>query len=315
MQYVAVTACFRRLTELFLLQVHVFQAFPFLEQARQAFHSARSFVREDLAPLDTTTPRKLQGNTEEKLEKEIDNEAAQVVQGDGSESRSQKDEMVQRNPKRSQTPLPRPSLSTGSEEGSSSQDEEPSWVSPSVYPLSPPSPDTDEDEPATSIAEGQKGLSRSDMTKSASSIRSTTPTWSSTSTRSRASSLGSSFWSSPLSSLSSLASSSESSHSASSSAGSSLRRVQSRVYLRSETETPTSSHPPTRHYQLSSSTEHAPRPTIRRSSGSHPDISSLCAQWASSGPANRTSVYKPDTLPSRRRKHSSSVSSFMIPSS
>lgn len=291
-----------------LAQVHVFQSFPFLDQARQAFLSARTFVRDVLCPLQSDVSRKLQGETEERLAKEIDNETAQVVRGDGSESQSPKDAI---SPKRPQAIVPRTAAAKEygeSEEGSSSQDEDPSWVLPAPYPSPPLSTDTEEDEPVQ-----RKELSRTNTAKSTSSIRSTTSTRSSTSARTRAASLtSSSFWS-PLSSLSSLPSLplSDSSRASSSSASSSLRRVKSRQYLPADDAA--GARPPTREYRLpavsiSSSTSAAPpRPSIRRSHSSHPDITSLCAQWADTGPANRTLTYKPDTLP-RRRKHSSSVS-------
>lgn len=298
--------------ELYEDAVHVFQTFPFLDQARQAFLSARSFVREDLAPLNADAPRKFQTKTEEKLEKEINNAATHVVRGDGSECQSPKDEVAHRSAKHSRASLPRPTQDADSEEGFSSQDEDPSWVSTSAYPSPPPSPEMEEEKPASSPT--RKELVRSNTAKSSSSVRSTASAKSSTSTRSRATSLtSSSFWSSPLSSLSSLASSSESASTLST--NNSLRRVRSRTYIKHDPDASASSHPPTRQYQLSASTEAVPRPTIRRSSCSHPDITSLCAQWASSGPANRTSVYKPDTLPSRRRKHASSVSSTSAPRS
>ncbi|KAI0066563.1 hypothetical protein BV25DRAFT_1820557 [Artomyces pyxidatus] len=49
-----------------------------------------------------------------------------------------------------------------------------------------------------------------------------------------------------------------------------------------------------RHLRLSAlSIGSTPAPAIR-SSASHPDISSLCAQWERSGPANRTITYRPN---------------------
>lgn len=56
------------------------------------------------------------------------------------------------------------------------------------------------------------------------------------------------------------------------------------------------SHPGTlnsRHLRMSTlSSTPVPSPSIR-SSSSHPDISSLCRQWESTGPANVTLTYKP----------------------
>lgn len=52
---------------------------------------------------------------------------------------------------------------------------------------------------------------------------------------------------------------------------------------------------------MSSSKTPAPPPSIRRSDRSHPDINSLCQQYASSGPANQTMTFKPDTNRTRSR--------------
>lgn len=58
---------------------------------------------------------------------------------------------------------------------------------------------------------------------------------------------------------------------------------------------------------MSSSTAPAPQPSIRRSHSSHPDITTLCQQWAFSGPANQTLTYRPDSVV--KRKHSLTLSS------
>lgn len=46
---------------------------------------------------------------------------------------------------------------------------------------------------------------------------------------------------------------------------------------------------------MTSTSGTAPGPSIRRSQRSHPDISSLCNQWAAQGPANQTRTYRPET--------------------
>lgn len=66
-------------------QVHVFQAFPFLDAGRRAFTSCRDFVRAVLPRLQTRSPRAL---SEERLEHEIDNENVRMVRGDGIETAS-----------------------------------------------------------------------------------------------------------------------------------------------------------------------------------------------------------------------------------
>jgi len=68
----------------------------------------------------------------------------------------------------------------------------------------------------------------------------------------------------------------------------SLMRTQHSSSLRSHSGTLSS-----RHLRISSlSSTPVPSPSIR-SSTSHPDISSLCQQWESTGPANVTLTYKP----------------------
>lgn len=69
---------------------------------------------------------------------------------------------------------------------------------------------------------------------------------------------------------------------------SSLTRTQHSSSLRSHQGTLNS-----RHLRMSTlSSTPVPSPSIR-SSASHPDISSLCKQWESTGPANVTLTYKP----------------------
>jgi hypothetical protein len=69
---------------------------------------------------------------------------------------------------------------------------------------------------------------------------------------------------------------------------SSRLRTQNSPSLRSHSGTLSS-----RHLRISSlSSTPVPSPSIR-SSTSHPDISSLCRQWESTGPANVTLTYKP----------------------
>ncbi|KAJ3553417.1 hypothetical protein NM688_g3626 [Phlebia brevispora] len=77
--------------ELYEDAIHVFQTFPFLDQARQAFLSAREFVRELLAEREgTEKPLGLQLSAEEHLENEIDTESTRVVRGDGTDSSAKK---------------------------------------------------------------------------------------------------------------------------------------------------------------------------------------------------------------------------------
>jgi len=59
----------------------------------------------------------------------------------------------------------------------------------------------------------------------------------------------------------------------------------------------------------------APRPLLRRSTHSHPDISSLCKDWANSGPANQTVNYKAvhQSQKSRRNSQAKSVVDLFAP--
>ncbi|KAI0692948.1 Alpha/Beta hydrolase protein [Cytidiella melzeri] len=282
--------------ELYEDAVHVFQTFPFLEQAQQAFHSARAFAHEILKPIDGEASSQLERNVEEKLESEINNEKAQVVQGDGSISSSKKDELC--DPERV---VVNPTVrdAADSEGGSASQDDEPSWVSQTPWPSPPLSPRD----------EKRVEFPRCNTARNTASPHEQTGTVS----RSRASSITSTLLRlSPLA-LPKLPLVPPSIPVApQSSSNSSLRRVRSRPYLKLP-ETP--SYPPSKEYFLAPASISAtiaspvPRPSIRRSHSSHPDITVLCDQWAHNGPANQTLTFKPDATFPRRRRKSGSVSS------
>ncbi|KAF8846132.1 alpha/beta-hydrolase [Paxillus ammoniavirescens] len=66
--------------------VHVFQAFPFLGSANEAFVSCREFVRHRLPELQASTPKILDNICEARLDGDIDNENVRVVRGDGVET-------------------------------------------------------------------------------------------------------------------------------------------------------------------------------------------------------------------------------------
>ncbi|KAI0785317.1 Alpha/Beta hydrolase protein [Irpex lacteus] len=286
--------------ELYEDAVHVFQTFPFLEQAQQAFHSAREFVRETLKPLDGESPAHLESNVEEQLESEIDNEKAQVVQGDGSVSSSRKDEL--RDPEKAnaevsmpgEEDIPSHALTEG--HADEDDDDQPSWVSKTPWPSPPLSPSDEKrlEFPRRNTAHAHGG--------SSGGLRSRTPSITSiTSTILRMSPLSSPkipFASPPI----------PPTHA--SSVPSTMRRARARSYLTLPSYHTTSNAPPTKDYFLpanaNSSSSHtattmspafsatAPRPSIRRSHSSHPDITVLCDQWARRGPANQTVTIKPD---------------------
>jgi len=63
----------------------VFHTYPFLEVARRAFLSCREFVKYQLPEWQTSSPEALGGQAEQEMEEEIDNRDTKVVDGDGVE--------------------------------------------------------------------------------------------------------------------------------------------------------------------------------------------------------------------------------------
>ena len=63
----------------------MFHTYPFLEVAHRAFLSCREFVKYQLPEWQTSCPEALGGQTEQEMEEEIDNHDAKVVDGDGVE--------------------------------------------------------------------------------------------------------------------------------------------------------------------------------------------------------------------------------------
>lgn len=74
-------------------QVHVFQAFPFLGSANEAFISCREFVCRRLPELQASTPKILDNICEARLDDDIDNDNVRVVRGDGVETSSGRHDM------------------------------------------------------------------------------------------------------------------------------------------------------------------------------------------------------------------------------
>lgn len=74
-------------------QVHVFQAFPFLGSANEAFISCREFVCHQLPELQASTPKILDNVCEARLDDDIDNDNVRVVRGDGVETSSGRHDM------------------------------------------------------------------------------------------------------------------------------------------------------------------------------------------------------------------------------
>jgi len=230
-----------------LHQIHVFQAFPFLEASQHAFSSCRAFVRHGFATAQPQEPRPLDVHTEAELANEIDNERAHMVRGDG-------------------------------------QDKGPSSVSKGQGDSEHDSTEmTDEDSESSYVSAEDSLAIHIEMDHS-------WPTSASTSLDVRASDdeteeeEPSSRRASPLKSrrVKSCHGFEHSHHVPS------LKRTQHSPSLRS--------HPGTLNSRLlrisTLSSAPIPSPSIR-SSASHPDISSLCQQWESTGPANVTLTYKP----------------------
>lgn len=66
-------------------QIHVFQAYPFLEASKRSFESMHNFLQVILPQHRSRSPQFLAKNTERDLEREIENDRTVVVGGDGSE--------------------------------------------------------------------------------------------------------------------------------------------------------------------------------------------------------------------------------------
>lgn len=231
-----------------LPQIHVFQAFPFLEASQHAFSSCRAFVRHGFALAQPQDPRPLDVHTKAELANEIDNEQAHMVRGDG-------------------------------------QDKEPS-VSKAQYDSKQDGGDVADEESDSSYVSAEDSLSiHIEVDSSWPTTASNTPDMASdedteeeegpSDSRSAASRLKSR-------SVQGYQGLEHAQH------VSSLMRTQHSSSLRSHSGSLNS-----RHLRISSlSSTPIPSPSIR-SSTSHPDISSLCQQWESTGPANFTLTYKP----------------------
>jgi acetyl esterase/lipase len=267
-------------------QIHVFQSFPFVDATHRAFMSCRDFVRNSLPNLQERSPRLLDGTAEAKLENEIDNEKARVVRGDGVEASSgmQKAKIAMQEEAEE--------IDGGSdtdteddededEEDRSSQNEYPSWrksATRSRLPslLSTEEVDMDWVEPAPAVATPctprapprQDGPSMPGLRRiqSALSILSQSPPSPTTKRHQRGTSINS--------------------NNTNSSASSRQRSLSYRATQKTGVSLPKLS-------MSSTTTSTIPSPSIRRSSTSHPDITLLVQQWANSGPANQTTMYKP----------------------
>ncbi|KAI0783326.1 Alpha/Beta hydrolase protein [Abortiporus biennis] len=286
--------------ELYEDAVHVFQSMPFMDASKQAFISAGEFVREVLSSSENHAQPVLEKQAEEQLQSEINSDSARVVQGDGTESSSLREDLS----------LSMSSPEKTDSEGISTPEEEPSWISSSPWPsLRTPVLDS-----------GKKQVEKSTTSSLPSPQAVRYPTTSEK--RSNASPRRHSTASSYL----------HSSHASSNITSrrgvpsqQSLSNVNISMTLKESPKLSVPSRPASsRGYRVSNaismspSTAPAPRPYIRRSTSSHPDITVLCQQWANSGPANQTVTFKPEvivkgspsfTYDGVRRKTSSTFSS------
>ncbi|KAG6842448.1 hypothetical protein C0991_007578 [Blastosporella zonata] len=80
--------------ELFEDAIHVFQTYPFLPATRRAFSSMKDFVQNILPHLRARSPQPLDAHAEYRLEEEIENENSTVVGGDGVETKTGMDNVM-----------------------------------------------------------------------------------------------------------------------------------------------------------------------------------------------------------------------------
>ncbi|KAL6307677.1 Alpha/Beta hydrolase protein [Sparassis latifolia] len=267
--------------ELYEDAVHVFQTLPFLDASRRAFSSCRDFIRSFLPRWQTRSPQDLEGSAEFGLAREIDNDETRVVRGDGTETGTGLDSSTEGrglSEKRAKRDLTPPS-----------REEDASWAVQWLTPPTPPTtPDNDKEKVVPIKTDGQKAAvytlheARSPALENASlrRLQSTVSMIADASFRS---------------------------------ASDLLRRSPSYPDL-GDARGSQQKHSPTSRYlvssmSISSANAPAPKTSIRRSEFSHPDISSLCMQYASSGPAHQTLTFKPDPAPKRGRSKTVSSSS------
>ncbi|OJT04454.1 Esterase [Trametes pubescens] len=278
--------------ELYEDMVHVFQSLPFLDAAKHAFISCHDFVWSFLPQYQSRTPQPLDTSAEKGLEDEIDNDAARVVRGDGTETGAGREAISQspkgkrdsggyRRKRRSVSPTP------------TLQGDDPSWDSKYI----------------SSGSEDEGDLFEGGALRPS---RSYTPPPHSPAIRPQIPKRPS------LARLRSTFSAIADAATVSASDSIHVDPVHAHGPASADDIAP----PPRRRNRLSSlsmtsSVDAPPEPAIRRSQYSHPDITSLCQQWHSSGPANHTTTYKPESpvsspqaTVSRRHSRTLSLSAF-----
>lgn len=282
--------------ELYEDAVHVFQAFAFLDASKEAFASCREWVRYTLPRIARERGRegleRLEGEVERGLEVEIDNEKARVVRADGVEKMwEDKEEMAE-----------------GSGSGSGSGTEDDGKVE------------------AEGEGEGGDETDVGGMESSASGdlglrlVRShEVPTLSPIARKPSSASIGKSSGRS-YEHLNFFTANRASKQTPS---PTHIHQVTSSSITPPHTKRPSSSSrssysrtPNISSLKMSSTTTEsthlsAPAPGIRRSSTSHPDISSLVSQWEREGPANVTMTFGPGTSDEREDASSKTTSGLM----
>jgi hypothetical protein len=283
----------------------VFHTYPFLDVARRAFLSCREFVKYQLPEWQTSSPEALGGHTEQEMEEEIDNHDAKVVAGDGVELSL---EDAVESGWAGET-----SLDESSSEPGSREDVPLSWIKlQDGSKLSPwPSPPTSDDEgptqPNTPPKTPRSPPLRSNEAGWTSPLKHLQSTLSSMVEAASASLVGSGSSQPQLETPRSLRQITSPSPRFQANGGF-VPTVQTPVLdsstnspaKRNHRRTPSSQYPLRGALTLNGSTGGAsgflsiepyeqapPRPEVRRMT-SHPDISSLCDSWASTGVTNQT---------------------------
>lgn len=292
--------------ELYEDAVHVFHTYPFLEVARRAFLSCREFVKLQLPEWQTSSPEALGGQTEQEMEEEIDSHDAKVVGGDGVEV-SLEDAV-------DGGWAGEASQDESSSEQESREDLHSSWIELRDESVSSPwpSPPTSDDEDPTLLGSTSK-VPRSPSPQSneagwSSPLKHLQSTLSSMVEAASASLVGAGSSQPQPESSRSLSQITSPSPSRFKINGGSVPMIQTLTpdsptnspTRRHHRRTPSSQYPLRGALPLNGSTSSAsgflsiepheqapPRPEVRRMT-SHPDISSLCDSWASTGPANQT---------------------------
>lgn len=283
-------------------KIHVFQLYPFLDASRRAFMSAREFVRKTLPDIQSHSPQMLDNKAEDVLEQEIDNENATVVRGDGVETVSGMEEVKQELEREEDIEDSSRVESSDSEDEDRGPKEYPSWGKSQIWSSLSSTPSSIDDLELEDAEEDL--LSRSERRENTNTIgttssqvpprrtlrrRATMPTLT---TLKRLSSAISYIMPDPI-----VASPSKLVHhtyatSTSASASTSVIPPLSRTHTSDSLHRHGSTRSRANNLSLSMASP-PPSPSIRRFNSSHPDITSLVEQWTSSGPANRTMMYKP----------------------